>query len=191
MSPADSLVIESFHRAIETWHEFYLLAGTAAVTLMGLLFVSLSIHLERVTHESGRHLEAMAREAFSSFLIVLFVSLMMLTPAAAQRPLATSLVVIGLMRGLQTLLRLRVSMGGRTSTTRFSLRTVMLRFAFPLIGSGMLVSAGISLARHWVEEGLALIMTACVFLLADAAKTSYELLIRTARDRPAEDVKPG
>jgi len=191
VSPADSLAVEAFHHAVESWHEYYLLAGTAAVTLMGLLFVSLSIHLERVTHESGRHLEAMARGAFASFLIVLFVSLMMLTPAVARRPLSVSLFAIGLFRGLQTLVRLRAVVRATSALTRFSLRTVVLRFAFSLIGSGMMVGAGLFLGRGAVEEGLSLIMVSCVFLLADAAKSSYELLVRTARERPAEAEKRG
>ena len=68
MTPA---AIEPFQHALERWHDFYLLAGTAAATLMGLLFVSLSIHLEKIVAEGGAHLEAISREAFASFIIVL------------------------------------------------------------------------------------------------------------------------
>ena len=50
MTPA---AIEPFQHALERWHDFYLLAGTAAATLMGLLFVSLSIHLEKIVAEGG------------------------------------------------------------------------------------------------------------------------------------------
>ena len=34
---------------VERWHDFYLLAGTASVTLAGLLFVALSIHIGELT----------------------------------------------------------------------------------------------------------------------------------------------
>jgi hypothetical protein len=186
MSPADSLAVEGFQRAMLGWHEYYLLAGTAAVTLMGLLFVSLSIHIERVAHESGRHLEAMAREAFSSFLIVLFVSLMMLTPAVSRRPLSVSLIALGLFRGLHTLSRVGATLVRGARDTRFPPRTMILRFLFPLFGSALMIWAGASLARQSVEDGLALLMMSCVFLLADAARSSYELLVRTARDRSGE-----
>jgi len=50
--------------AIEHWHEFYLLAGTAAVTLVGLLFVALSFHLDTLLHESKTHL--LGRHAWPS-----------------------------------------------------------------------------------------------------------------------------
>jgi hypothetical protein len=37
----------------EAWHDFYLLSGTAAVTLVGLLFVALSLHIE-ILFRTGR-----------------------------------------------------------------------------------------------------------------------------------------
>lgn len=178
---ADSTAVFAFHRAVDGWHEYYLLAGTAAVTLMGLLFVSLSIHLERVTHQSGRHLEAMAREAFSSFLIVLFISMMMLVPDAARRPLGTSLVAFGVFRGAQTLARIRGMLARRPAPSGVGPRGVVLRFAFPLFGSLLMVYAGIMLLRGAFDVGLPLLMTACVLLIADATRSAYELLMRSAQ----------
>ena len=65
---------------LERWHEFYLMAGTAAVTLAGLLFVALSLHLDRFVEKSHEHLLALARVTLLSFTFVLFVSLDMLMP---------------------------------------------------------------------------------------------------------------
>ncbi len=186
MGAADSLASRALYRALEGWHDYYLLAGTAAVTFMGLLFVSLSLHLERVTHESGRHLEATAREAFSSFLIVLFVSLMMLIPSSSRRPLAFSLIAVGLIRGIQTLARIRVAAGTRPTEARRGARSVVLPFAFPIFGSAMLALSGVAIVRRAIDVGLALVMTACVFLIADAARTAYELLVGTRRSGPGE-----
>jgi len=42
----------SFQAAVGGWHDFYLLAGTAAATLVGLLFVGLSLHLRIVIASS-------------------------------------------------------------------------------------------------------------------------------------------
>ena len=65
---------------IESWHEFYLLAGTAAVTLVGLLFVSLSFNLEALLHESRAHVLSYARSTLLNFTYVLVVSLGFLIP---------------------------------------------------------------------------------------------------------------
>ncbi len=42
----------SFQTAVGGWHDFYILAGTAAATLVGLLFVGLSLHLRVVIASS-------------------------------------------------------------------------------------------------------------------------------------------
>ena len=51
------------------WHDFFLLAGTAAVTLLGLLFVALSLHLDLLVCNEGAYLKAIALEAFFSFIM--------------------------------------------------------------------------------------------------------------------------
>ena len=66
---------------IASWHEFYLMAGTAAVTLAGLLFVAISIHVDTLVHESREHLLALARLILFSYVGVMLLSLMMLVPA--------------------------------------------------------------------------------------------------------------
>ena len=39
----------SWDSFVEHWHEFYLMTGTAAVTLAGLLFVAISLHVDAAT----------------------------------------------------------------------------------------------------------------------------------------------
>ncbi len=176
MTPA---ALEAFQHAVDRWHDFYLLAGTAAATLMGLLFVSLSIHLEKVVGEGGSHLEAISREAFGSFIIVLALALVILSPVRNPRPLGVSLILLGGMRGVLTAIRMRQFLRGRISAGQR--RTVLLRFAFPLAASVALMGGGLLLRRDDPEDGLSLVMLATMLLIADATRTSYQLLVRTAR----------
>ena len=44
---------DGFAAAVAAWHDFYLLAGTAAATLIGLIFVALSLNPE-VMADDGR-----------------------------------------------------------------------------------------------------------------------------------------
>lgn len=176
----------AFRELLATWHDYYLLAGTASATLMGLLFVSLSIHLERVVAEDGAHLEAMAREAFASFLIVLFISLIFLVPSTARHPMALNLMLMGVLRAILSARRIRKAFASTGRSEGFDRRFFLLRFAFSLIASALLLLAGVALARPMpAEAGLAAIMVAVVFLLADAARSAYELLVRTARAKHA------
>jgi len=66
----------------EAWHDFYLLAGTAAVTLVGLLFVSLSLHVEILFRPEHGDFREMAAQAFQGYLYVLVSALIFLVPMA-------------------------------------------------------------------------------------------------------------
>ena len=59
----------------ERWHDFYIVAGTAAATLVGLLFVGLSLHLRTVL--SRVEVRSLARVTLANFGFLLFVSLFM------------------------------------------------------------------------------------------------------------------
>ena len=87
-----------FEDVVARWHDFYILSGTVAATLMGLLFVSLSLHVETLRRDPQSRLERIARTAFTSFLIVVFIALLMLSPEVRRRPLASALIGLGLLR---------------------------------------------------------------------------------------------
>jgi len=56
----------------QRWRDFYVVSGTAAATLVGLLFVGLSLHLRAVLSRS--EVRALARVALANFGLMLFLS---------------------------------------------------------------------------------------------------------------------
>ena len=42
----DLVSMNGFETTVERWHDYYVAAGGAAAVLLGLLFVSLSLHLD-------------------------------------------------------------------------------------------------------------------------------------------------
>ncbi len=68
----------SFQTAVGGWHDFYILGGTAAATLVGLLFVGLSLHLRIVVASS--EVRSLARVTLANFGAILFVALFMVIP---------------------------------------------------------------------------------------------------------------
>src|SRR5262245_10731397 len=81
-----------FAAALERWHDVFLLTGTAAVTLIGLLFVSLSFNLDVILHETRAHLLALARQAFLGFIYVMVVSLFCLEPLERPKIIGVTLI---------------------------------------------------------------------------------------------------
>ena len=47
----DLAPMNGFETTVERWHDYYVAAGGAAAVLLGLLFVSLSLHLDRGASE--------------------------------------------------------------------------------------------------------------------------------------------
>jgi len=43
--------MNGFEMTVERWHDYYVAAGVAAAVRLGLLFVSLSLYLDRETSE--------------------------------------------------------------------------------------------------------------------------------------------
>jgi len=80
----------SYQAEVAGWHDFYIMAGTASATLVGLLFVGLSLHLRIVI--SASEVRSLARVTLANFGAVLFVALFMVIP---QGPSAAGSQLIG------------------------------------------------------------------------------------------------
>ena len=173
-----------FARAVAGWHEFYLLAGTAAVTLVGLLFVSLSFHLEALLHDSKAHLLRAARVTFMYFVFVLVLSLMFLVPAPGP-------VFMGMWIAAESVIFMGVTLHSMWKTRRVHdphghdrfmarrQRAALLAFAFSLANSVALMRDH---SPQWLYN---YVMPVCL-LLGSAAGTAWDLLVQVGRLRRAE-----
>jgi modulator of FtsH protease len=73
------------------WHDFFVTAGTAAAALTGLLFVALSIQLDRVLGHPEHRFRA--RGNFFGLTVVMVMALVVLMPSLSQRWLGVGLIV--------------------------------------------------------------------------------------------------
>lgn len=91
-------MVESFASDLEAWHDFYMLAGTAAATLLGLLFVAVSLHIDMISR-SGESGEVMvfARQTFANFLIILSFAFIIMIPNQNPSGTGIPLIIIGLL----------------------------------------------------------------------------------------------
>lgn len=172
----------------ESWHDFFLLAGTAAVTLAGLLFVALSIHIEALVHETREHLLSLARGTLLSFTMVLTLSLMMLVPGQSMRRTAAGLLAVGVIGAGVTLRQMRGRR--REEHPEFSRAVLQRRLLLPLVGYVSFVLTGVGLLALREPEIFYLIIGAICMLLGNAAGASWDLLVRTAKMRRGAEGRP-
>ncbi|HXZ01457.1 MAG TPA: hypothetical protein VEI03_15790 [Stellaceae bacterium] len=83
-------------KLIEEWHDFYLLIGTTAATLVGLLFVSASVGGGYMTEERRPGIRAFFSPTIFHFAAVLVACLALLAPKQSWAALGALLLGCGL-----------------------------------------------------------------------------------------------
>jgi hypothetical protein len=168
----------------QRWHDFYIVAGTAAATLVGLLFVGLSLHLRAVLSRS--EVRSLARVTLANFGLILFVSLFMVIP---QRPSATSPDLIG--SGVFSLAVIAPSLvaAGRSRTRTLHRYQLALRFGSSALGYVAVIVAGALLGR---DEAAAFnwLVVVTVVLLVVSLRNSWDLLVSVGAATLDDHPKP-
>ncbi len=83
----------NFQTTLQSWHEYYSITGGATASLVGLLFVGLSLHLRVVINHPD--VRALARVTLMSFGVTLVLSLFMLVPETRSASTGWNLVGLG------------------------------------------------------------------------------------------------
>jgi hypothetical protein len=168
---------------LEGWHDFFIVAGTAAATLAALLFVAIALHVETLVADMREHLLGLARAILFSFIVVLLLSLMMLVPGMPRRVTAVQLIVLGAVSLFVTVRQLR---GQRaTDHTHFSLGLFRRRLMLPLVGYVWVMLTGVGMLAFNPAFFDWMVGAVCM-LLGNATGTSWDLLVRVARIKRAD-----
>lgn len=157
---------------LERWHNFFLLAGTAAATLMGLLFVSVSLKTE-IIMRGRKHLRAMAMSAFESLLLATVLSLMALAPVSRPRLLGTMLLALGIVGGVRTMLHVITASRGDPSPEARALRR---RLVLPVAACALIAWSGGGMIAGERNASM-LLFAATLWLLITAMRSAWHLLI--------------
>jgi hypothetical protein len=165
---------EFFH----SWHEFYLLAGTAAVTLVGLLFVALSFNLDVLIHSSQAHVLAHARSTLLTFSYVLVVSLGVLIPYQTPLRLGVFIAVASAVVGAVHIRSALASLGH--STLRFE-RSMRRRNMIFLAGYALAVFTGVAMMVLRVPQLLFSLITVICMLLGNGMGVAWDLLVEVGK----------
>jgi hypothetical protein len=169
---------------IHAWVEFGVAVAGAAAVLTGLVFVSVSINLERILRVPG--LPDRAGESVLIFLAVLVYSLFLLVPGQSTTALGVELLISGLL--FAAVLVLIAALGFRRPT-RQPLTWRITRVVAALGSSLPAVVAGVSLIAE-AGGGLYWLFAAIVLAFLAGVGNSWVLLVEVVRDeryRPIRD----
>jgi hypothetical protein len=164
-----------YQSTVSGWHDFYILAGTASATLVGLLFVGLSLHLRVVV--AITEVRSLARVTLANFGAVLFVSLFLVVPQA-QLAAAFQLIGAGIVSLIVTVPSLMPGgVRGRRLRLSFMQRArVVLRFSLSIVSYLAIVIAGILLASSY-SSAFTVLMISVILLLVISLRDTWDLLV--------------
>ncbi len=163
----------TFSQTIGTWQSFYLLVGTAAATLIGLLFVAVSINIDAFRQRASRDLQHFAALTFNCFFYVLIFAIVFLVPDQSPLGLGLPLLVLGSLAFVNTVIQQRRTrkiqggMGDVRLAQRFIVPSLCL---FGLIVVAIALMLGDTLSLY----GLVIIV---ILLLGSAAQNAWALLV--------------
>jgi hypothetical protein len=172
----------TFSQVVDGWHDFYILIGTAAATLVGLLFVSLSLNADVIIRKTNIDLRVLAAQTFTSFICVLMFAVIFLIPRQGPQGLGLPLVGIDCI-GLYTTARRFVEMRRNRSRTwgkgRLTRRFVIPALCFMTL---MIIAVLVLLGR---TGGLYWLVPVMIMLIWGASLNAWDLLLRL-REPPQE-----
>src|SRR5919112_4259063 len=93
--PPERGAVEDRFAALAEWHDFFAAVAGVAATLVGLLFVALALNPAVMADDSPAGLRTWAGQTFQSFLMVLFVALVVLIPETGPVGLGLPLLILG------------------------------------------------------------------------------------------------
>jgi hypothetical protein len=173
-NPGANSFLVSFDEHILQWQPFFTTVASVSATLVGLLFVSLSLNREKIAGESNRVLLRLARRSFSDFLFVVLIALFFLIPGEGRRYLAMELLALSAIR-LRWLLAQIISSarGGQKPAAMDLVREYLL----PVLTVLGLVVAGIGIFQENILAVYYFIVPVIATLLLRASWNAWLLLI--------------
>lgn len=163
----------------QEWQSFYILVGSAAATLVGLMFVAISVGARAITPKDFTGLRVYASPTVVQFLYVLATSAVVLFPTLSRTLLGTLLAVTGLASGARAVAGLPVM-----RRSHLDVHDWTWYFIAPSVSYLLFVAAGIGLllGARQAATGLAL---ALILLLVAGIRNAWDLIIY--RQQPREE----
>jgi hypothetical protein len=170
----------AFRESVQTWHDFYTVAGAASATLMGLLFVALSLHLRIVV--SHPEVKSLARVTLADFFVVLLISLFLAIPTG--QAIGTGIEMLGTAAASIWLMARPAVVGVRNRRARrLGPRVLIFRFGLTALAYMGLGAVGVLFLVGDFEDALGWSVTVVIVLLLVAVRNTWDLLV-TVADQP-------
>jgi hypothetical protein len=162
---------------LQEWTTLFSALAQVSGGLVGLVFVALTFNPQKLSRGGDPMLAELARVTFTDFLVLLFVSLVMLVPRPNAFSVAGTLLGIGglaTLRMARSLVRLRAHMRPGTGAWQ-----VVQRFTLSVLGHLLLLAVGVMLLapKPDFDQAGSFLFSAVSVLLLSASRSAWLLVI--------------
>jgi steroid 5-alpha reductase family enzyme len=164
---------------IQAWHDYFGMLGAAAATLLGLLFVSVSINAEVILGPTHKHSMHLAEQAFHNYIAAVIVSLVAFFPGISNTSLGLTILFLSGLYSVRLLMRFYKAM--RAPGAADSRIEAVRRYGSTLGGFVLLAVGGTQMALD--NQLQPIIAMGGLVLIVSATAISWELLVRVAQTR--------
>lgn len=164
-----------FDEQILKWQPFFITLATVAGTLIGLLFISLSLTRDKVISNPG--IFRLARRSFADFLHVVLVSLFFLIPVEGNKSLGIELFLVGIIRIKILFKQMKSPVGSGQKNTVLKMAS---EFVMPILSTAGLLLAGVRIYQGGDDAVLSIyyvVVPVIATLLFTACSNAWLLLM--------------
>lgn len=147
---------------VSEWSDLYVAAAGASAALAGLLFVAVSINIDRILQLPG--VPDRALQALLQLLSVVVFSLLVLAPGQSIEALGVELLVVGVPLTVFSSILIHRSLAPQDANRRFAhpRRTVVGLGTVPFVVGGISLLVGAGGGLYWVLAGTILAVIVAV-----------------------------
>jgi len=173
---------DAFLTALREWQSFYLLMGTAAATLVGLLFVAISLGSNLVLSDSAGMVRTFMTPSLIIFTAVLMIAAICTIPIRTPGVVGLLLMPVGL-GGLARIGMVLLGFAQHSGVWTFERSHKMWYVLAPGAGYGLVLAAAAAIALASTEQALATLALATVVLLLTGIRNTWDQMVWIASRR--------
>lgn len=168
---------------IDAWSGVYEVAGLASAALAGLLFVTVSLHVDLMTGDRAAGIRTMARQTLTNFIAIVVLALIFQVPAATPLSTGVPIAAVGLLGCFESIrLGLRIRQLSRQELLLIPRRFIVPRLIALSASYAVLIAVAIALLLGQTD-GLYWAFVALIGILLSAVLSSWDMLIHLSASR--------
>lgn len=170
-----------FVETLRSWQNFYFMTGGAAATLIGLMFVALSLGMQFISSEARENIrenvESFVTPSIVYFVSTLLLSCVMLAPVYTPASLALVLFLGGAFGMRMTGYHVRNLVRMAQQAGDFNHSDWLAQIVLPVVNYGLILGAAIGFAVNQWALGFTGLWLATILLLLSAIANTWNLVI--------------